>query len=56
MLQCKPVNLCPVNGLTRRKENSPEVEEDKMALSAFSEFLALSAFSRTLNLEAGLMN
>jgi hypothetical protein len=44
------VNLCPVNGLTRRNENSPEVEEDKMALSvffAFSAFLELSAFSRT---------
>jgi hypothetical protein len=30
--------------LTRRKKNSPEVEEDKMALS---EFLELSSLSRT---------
>jgi hypothetical protein len=30
------VKLHQANDLTSRKENSPEVEEDKMAFSAFS--------------------
>jgi hypothetical protein len=30
------VNQWPDNDLTRRKESSPEDEEDKMAFSAFS--------------------
>ncbi len=48
------VKLHPVNDLTSRKENSPQVEEDKMVLSALSELSTLS--QETWNLETGLRN
>jgi hypothetical protein len=37
------VNLFPVNDLPRKKENSPEVEGDKMAFLVFSAFTVFSA-------------
>ncbi len=37
------VNLFPVNDLPRRKENSPEIEGDKVAFLAFSAFTVFSA-------------